>query len=336
MTHGKNITSGPASTPRYDNLTPEHGVACYVTETPLVSPLSVVEHNIAISDTCETFSKTTTQATLMSNKSPTTTSPRVDECITVEEVPARRAAGCASEHTAHAAGQVASVSHEHVSRVSNNKGIARSVVISEARVTIAFDEDARLDKRSMALNGDGRAPRHVERFTTRMEQACLQGLLVGAARATALEVHQKGGILGGSPALALSSSHSPPRLHVVLVDRDAPTGERVTARGAAGLQGLLDHPWCVVVVGGTTPTTWADGVEWRVACDGERADMASGDVTFSLLQTTAHFTFGVALLDKSLIEGLVGGHTNVTVVVVVLSLAPPPRRHSCPFSGTTW
>jgi len=238
MTHGKNVTTGPASTPRFDKLlTGEHaGPACYVTVPPSVSPPSDVEHNIAISDSCDTFSKTTTQATLMSNKSPTTTSPRVDECITVEEVPARRAAGCASEHTAHAAGQVAWALYEHVFRVTNNMGVARSVILSETWATIAFVAEARFDKPSMALNGDVRVQRHVDTRTIKMVQACLHGVPAGVPRAPALEVRR---ILGGGLALALSQSPSPLRMHVCGDRAYVPTGRRVRACGAAGLQGLL-------------------------------------------------------------------------------------------------
>ena len=70
--------------------------------------------------------------------------------------------------------------------------------------------------------------------------------------------------------------------------------------------------------------SWEDGAEWRMARDGERAEMASGDVMRSLLQTTAQFTFGVVFSGKSIIEGLVEGYTIVVVVVVVLSLGPSP------------
>ena len=91
MTHGKNTTSGPASTPRFDNVPPEHGVVSYVTEAPLVSPLSVVEHNIAINNGCEIFLRST--QTMMKDNSNTVTSPLSDASNTTRDGSAHRSTG---------------------------------------------------------------------------------------------------------------------------------------------------------------------------------------------------------------------------------------------------
>ena len=160
--------------------------------------------------------------------------------------------------------------------------------------------------------------------------AGLQGLLVGVVRVMAREDLHRGGHMGGSPSLALPSSPSSPGLHVILVYRESMTGEHVTTCGATCLQSSMDFRWCGVVMGSMTPMPWEEGAEWRVARDGERAEMASGDVRCSLPQTTAQFIFGVVLSGKSPIEGLVEGYTTVIVVVVVFSLGPSPSTTRMP------
>ena len=138
MANVTKATTGPASTPWFDNLlTGEHaGAACYVSESPSVSPPSVVEHNITVRDSCDTFCK---PITLMNNQPPTTTSPCSDAGNTAEEAPARRPTGRKYKPTAHPAGQVAQVSQVHVYRVANNKGAAGSAILRKARDSIAFD-----------------------------------------------------------------------------------------------------------------------------------------------------------------------------------------------------
>ena len=143
MTHGKNITSGPASTPRYDNVTPEHGVACYVTETPLVSPLFVVEHNIAISDAHENFLRST-QA-MMNNSHNTVTSPLSDASNTTKDGSDHRSTGRKSKSTGTAEAAPSKRPLRSTSRAAMAKGqVKPRAATRKGASTVPLERDARI------------------------------------------------------------------------------------------------------------------------------------------------------------------------------------------------
>ena len=164
MTHGKNATTGPASTPRFDNLlTGEHaGPACYVTVPPSVSPLSVVAHNIAISDACESFFKTQTTA-IMKSSSPAVPSPLSDASNTMTESPTQRSTGRKSKAAVNGDAVMPKATKKSMRIAASVKGSSgrSKVVTRRGASTIPFEVDPRLTKESPEGDGDGEATRLV-------------------------------------------------------------------------------------------------------------------------------------------------------------------------------
>ena len=194
MANGKNVTTGPASTPWFDNLLPgEHaGAACYVSESPSVSPPSVVEHNIAISNTCETFCKSPTTA-IMKPSSPAVPSPLSDASNTVTESPTQRSTGRKSKAAVNSDAAIPKATKRSMRKTVSAKGPGRVKVVTRgATSTIPFEEDPRLATESTESDGDGKASRLVRKrveLTSDAGLACTSSL----GRRAADRVEPQGG-----------------------------------------------------------------------------------------------------------------------------------------------